>query len=82
MICCFCDRPAVDRPGAPLCAECWGRCERKAHDTGVAAKMFAISASPLIREAQRMTADPRTAALAGFVGVAALGGAPKGTTLQ
>jgi hypothetical protein len=34
----------------------------------------------LTRTAQKLAADPRTQHLAGFVGVAALGGAPKGTS--
>jgi hypothetical protein len=36
----------------------------------------------LVRTAQKLAADPRTQLLAGLVGVAAIGGAPKGTTLQ
>jgi hypothetical protein len=79
-LCCFCDNPAVaDRPGAPLCATCWESCERKARE----AKPAAISASPgaeelLVREAQRLAIHARH--LAGFVGIAAIGAAPKGTT--
>jgi hypothetical protein len=79
-LCCFCDNLADDRPGAPLCSECWGRCERKARDSGV--KIFPILESPLDREAQRLALDPNARHLAGFVGVAAIGGPPKGTTLQ
>jgi hypothetical protein len=36
----------------------------------------------LVLTAQRLAADPRTQHLAGFVGVAAIGGPPRGTTLQ
>jgi hypothetical protein len=81
MLCCFCDNPSVDnRPGAPLCAECWERCERKAREAKPAtSEVFLNAEGLLVREAQRLASDPRSA---GFVGVAAIGGAPKGTTVQ
>jgi hypothetical protein len=75
MFCCFCDDSAVDdRPGAPLCEACWQRCEQKSRETK---SPFAIAEDALTREAQRLATDPRSA---GFLGVAAIGGAPKGTT--
>ena len=78
-LCCFCDNAALaDRPGAPLCATCWEHCEQKAREAGPAV----LSASPgteelLVREAQRLASDPRTA---GFVGIAAIATAPNATT--
>ncbi len=52
-------------------------------ETAPAIVVTAPSAEELLmRTAQKLAADPRTQALAGFVGVAALGSAPKGTTLQ
>lgn len=79
MLCCFCDNPPVDdRPGAPLCAACWSRCEQKAREA--APPIFPIAEDQLTREAQRLATDPRGQHFAGFVGVAAIGGMTKGTS--
>jgi hypothetical protein len=84
LLCCFCDNPAVqDRPGAPLCAECWQRCERKAREAKpVVVALCSDPADLLQRHHARLIASGQHE-LAGFVGVvAALGCAPKGTTVQ
>jgi hypothetical protein len=61
MFCCFCDNPAVEgRPGAPLCAQCWCRFERKAREaTPATSEVFLNGKGLLVREAQRLASDPR-----------------------
>jgi hypothetical protein len=82
-LCCLCDNSAVDdRPGAPLCSACWKRCERKAREpqpTVVA--LCSDPADVLVRYHARLLATGQEE-LASFVGMAAIGGPPKGTTIQ
>jgi hypothetical protein len=83
MLCVFCDSLAVqDRPGAPLCAECWKRCEQKAREPKPT--VIALCSDPadvLVRHHARLIATGQHE-LAGFVGVAAIGAPPRGTTVQ
>jgi hypothetical protein len=79
MKCSFCDQPAVD--DRPLCAECLERCERTREAKPTIVALLSDPADLLVRYHAQLIATGQQE-LAGFVGVAAIGSAPKGTTVQ
>jgi hypothetical protein len=84
MLCVFCDNDADDRPGAPLCIECWDRIDEQVRTRKPEPLVVDVFGAPDTATMMRtVLAGGRAGAIASFNGlVGRLVGPPPGTKLN